>query len=64
MTLEVETLWKEGMKKALSKQYEEAIRYFERALQLQPLNKTLLDALDSAKEKLLKEKAKASTSEQ
>lgn len=54
MTPEVESLWKEGMKKALSRQYKEAIDYFEKALQLQPYNKTLLDALDSAQENLKK----------
>jgi len=63
MTPEVEELWKRGTKKALAKQYEEAISYFERALKKQPFNKTLLDALDNARENLQKERSKTNTSE-
>jgi outer membrane protein assembly factor BamD (BamD/ComL family) len=62
MTPEVKELYREGIRKISAKQYEEAIEYFERARQLQPKNKNILDALDSARENLRKQQEKVTMS--
>ena len=49
MTPEVKELYTQGYRALRDKNYDEAIRYYEKALEIQPLNKTILRALDHAR---------------
>jgi len=46
----VKELYAEGLKAYRAARYDEAVRFFEEARKLQPLNKTILRALDTANE--------------
>jgi len=49
MTPEVKALYTQGYRALRDKNYDEAIKYYEQALEIQPLNKTILRALDHAR---------------
>ncbi len=49
MTPEVKELYTQGYRALRDKNYDEAIKYYEKALEIQPLNKTILRALDHAR---------------
>ncbi len=49
MTPEVKALYTKGYRALRDGNYDEAISYYEQALELQPLNKTILRALDHAR---------------
>lgn len=49
MTPEVKELYTQGYRALRDKNYDEAISYYEKALAVQPLNKTILRALDHAR---------------
>ncbi|MDZ7314516.1 MAG: PorV/PorQ family protein [candidate division KSB1 bacterium] len=49
MTPEVKELYTQGYRALRDKNYDEAISYYEKALEIQPLNKTILRALDHAR---------------
>lgn len=51
----VREIYTQGYKAFNRGQYDEAIRYYEEALRLQPLNETILLAIEAAKEKKQKE---------
>ena len=49
MTPEVKALYTKGYRALSDGNYDEAINYYEQALEMQPLNKTILRALDHAR---------------
>ena len=49
MTPQVKALYTKGYRELSDSNYDEAISYYEQALELQPLNKTILRALDHAR---------------
>jgi len=53
----VRDVYKKGVQAFGQGKYEEAIRYFEEARSMQPLNKNILKALDAARENLQKQQS-------
>lgn len=51
LTPEARVLYQQGYRAYRNELYDEAIQYYEQALEIQPLNRTILRALDSAREK-------------
>ena len=49
MTPEVARIYTMGMRALRDENYDEAIKYYQQALEEQPLNKTILNALDYAR---------------
>lgn len=57
----VRDVYKKGVQAFGLGKYEEAVRYFDEARQLQPLNKNILKALDAARENLQKQSSAQGT---
>ena len=50
MTPEVARIYTMGVRAVRDAKYDEAIKYYEQALEKQPFNKTILNALDYARD--------------
>lgn len=57
MTKEVDELYNKGLQAFYKEQFDEALNYFEQARKIQPLNETLLKAIDLVRERQRKKQA-------